>query len=285
MWAGPGASWLRKFLIWGATASISFGVLVLSGIPYGLGLGWTWAITGLPRPAITGYSPSGFLGQQMEFLGNALGLPGGTIADILRTAMKWGAVGLVLLLMFRGDHSRVVRRMALAFAAVVLLSPIIQPWYILWFVPFLAVTGIRDDWQMRCLYVGVTFFVVFGAQDQLSVWSFVEVLRGPASSWRSSLRCRSRSTCCSWISTPRTLLIHGRRAGLAKRAWQWLLARRTSLQRAGALRDSGWTGLTRVYPPPSSTVRCTDHQSSTTSRTFRVVRTAAMTGWAWISGV
>ncbi|MNI84718.1 hypothetical protein D3C73_1416450 [compost metagenome] len=56
-----------------------------------------------------------------------------------------------------------------------LLSPIIQPWYILWFVPFLAVTGIRDDWQMRCLYVGVTFFVVFGAQDQLSVWSFVEV--------------------------------------------------------------------------------------------------------------
>ncbi len=32
-------------------------------------------------------------------------------------------MALVLVLMFRGDHSRVVRRMALAFAAIVLLSP------------------------------------------------------------------------------------------------------------------------------------------------------------------
>ena len=65
--------------------------------------------------------------------------------------------------------------MALAFAAVVLLSPIIQPWYILWFVPFLAVTGIKDNWQVRVLYVVVTFFVIFGAQDQLSVWPFIEL--------------------------------------------------------------------------------------------------------------
>lgn len=174
MWAGPGASWTRKFLIWGATAGISFGVLAVSGLPYNLGMGWVWAIMD-PTPGYTGYSPSGFLGQQVEFLGNVLGLPGGTFADLLRTGMKWTAIGLVLLLMFRGDYSRAVRRMALAFTAVVMLSPIIQPWYILWFLPFLAVTGIRNDWQIRSLYVGVTFFVVFGAQDQLSVWSFVEL--------------------------------------------------------------------------------------------------------------
>lgn len=174
MWAGAGASWPRKFGMWAATAALSFGVLAISGIPHGLGLGWVWAIID-PTPGFTGYSPSGFLGQQLEFFANALGLPGGTMASFLRTAMKWGAMVLVVVLMFRGDHSRVVRRMALAFAALVLLSPIIQPWYILWFVPFLAVTGIRDDWQIRCLYVGVTFFIVFGAQDQLSVWSFVPV--------------------------------------------------------------------------------------------------------------
>ncbi|WP_426227389.1 polyprenol phosphomannose-dependent alpha 1,6 mannosyltransferase MptB [Pseudarthrobacter sp. DSP2-3-2b1] len=174
MWAGHGASWTRRFLIWGATAGISFGVLAVSGLPYSLGMGWVWAIMD-PTPGYTGYSPSGFLGQQVEFLGNVLGLPGGTFADLLRTGMKWAAIGLVLLLMFRGDYSRAVRRMALAFTAVVMLSPIIQPWYILWFLPFLAVTGIRNDWQIRSLYVGVTFFVVFGAQDQLSVWSFVEL--------------------------------------------------------------------------------------------------------------
>lgn len=174
MWAGPAAGWPRKFLFWGATAAISFGTLAISGIPYHLGFGWTWAILD-PTPGYTGYSPSGFLGQQVESLGNMLGLAGGSIANGLRTFLKFASIGLVLLLMFRGDYSRLVRRMALAFAAIVMLAPIIQPWYILWFIPFLAATGIRNDWQIKSLYIAVTFFVVFGAQDQLSVWSFVQL--------------------------------------------------------------------------------------------------------------
>ncbi|HKU32130.1 MAG TPA: polyprenol phosphomannose-dependent alpha 1,6 mannosyltransferase MptB [Arthrobacter sp.] len=174
MWAGPAASWARKFLFWGATAAISFGVLALSGIPYNLGFGWVWAILD-PTPGYTGYSPSGFLGQQVEVIANLLGLPGSALATGLRTLMKWAGIGLVVLLMFRGDYSRLVRRAALAFAAVVMLSPIIQPWYILWFIPLLALTGIRNDWQIKSLYVAITFFVAFGAQDQISVLSFVEL--------------------------------------------------------------------------------------------------------------
>ncbi|WP_427018293.1 polyprenol phosphomannose-dependent alpha 1,6 mannosyltransferase MptB [Pseudarthrobacter sp. P1] len=174
MWAGPTATLARKVLFWAATAAISFGVLALSGIPYNLGFGWIWAILD-PTPGYTGYSPSGFLGQQVESLANMIGLPGGSLADGLRTGMKWAGMALVLLLMFRGDYWRVVRRMALAFAAVVMLAPIIQPWYILWFIPFLAATGIRSDWQIKSLYIAITFFVVFGAQDQLSVWSFVQL--------------------------------------------------------------------------------------------------------------
>lgn len=174
LWAGPRASWRRKFTLWAATAAISFGVLVLSGLPYQLGLGWTWAIVD-STPGYTGYSPSGFLGQQVQHLASAVGLPGAAMASVLRAVLQYAAIGLVLLLMFRGDDHRVVRRLGLAFAAVVLLSPIIQPWYILWFLPFLAVTGIRDNWQIRTLYVVITFFVIFGAQDQLSVWPFIEL--------------------------------------------------------------------------------------------------------------
>lgn len=226
MWAGPSASWPRKFLMWGATAGISFGVLALSGIPYNLGIGWTWAIMD-PTPGYTGYSPSGFLGQQVEMLANALGLPGGTLATWLRTAMKWAAIALVLLLMFRGDYSRAVRRMALAFTAVVMLSPIIQPWYILWFLPFLAVTGIRDDWQIRSLYVGVTFFVVFGAQDQLSVWSFVAL---PIDA--SSLAFFTALAFTFYLLVldvhTRKLLIEGKPLDLARRGWQWAVERRAA---------------------------------------------------------
>ncbi|WP_156386237.1 polyprenol phosphomannose-dependent alpha 1,6 mannosyltransferase MptB [Arthrobacter sp. Soil764] len=230
MWAGPGASWPRKFLMWGATAGISFGVLAISGIPYNLGIGWTWAIMD-PTPGYTGYSPSGFLGQQVEMLANALGLPGGTLATWLRTGMKWAAIALVLLLMFRGDYSRAVRRMALAFTAVVMLSPIIQPWYILWFLPFLAVTGIRDDWQIRSLYVAVTFFVVFGAQDQLSVWSFVEL---PIDA--SSLAFFTALAFTFYLLVldvhTRKLLIEGRPLDLARQAWRWVVERRAARRAA-----------------------------------------------------
>lgn len=226
MWAGPAASWTRKFLMWGATAGISFGVLALSGIPYNLGLGWVWAIMD-PTPGYTGYSPSGFLGQQVEFLGNVLGLPGGTFADLLRTGMKWAAIGLVLLLMFRGDYSRAVRRLALAFTAVVMLSPIIQPWYILWFLPFLAVTGIRNDWQIRCLYVGVTFFVVFGAQDQLSVWSFVELPINASSLAFVTALLFTFYLLVLDIHT-RKLLIEGKPLDWARRAWGWVQEQRAA---------------------------------------------------------
>jgi hypothetical protein len=174
LWAGQGAGWARKLWYWFLTAAISFGVLALSGLPYGLGMGWVSAITD-PTPGYTGYSPSGFLGQQVQGLADALGLDGGALASALRSALKWAGVGLVILLMLRGDHSRIIRRMALGFAAIVVLSPIIQPWYVLWFIPLLAVTGIRDDWQIWTLYVVITFFVVFGAQDQLSVWGFVQL--------------------------------------------------------------------------------------------------------------
>lgn len=183
MWARPGASLQRKFVFWAATAGLSFGVLLLSGIPYGLGLGWTWAILD-PTPGYTGYSPSGLIGQQVEMLANGLGLPGKDIASGLRSGLKWLSIVAVLILMFYGSSSVLVRRLALAFAAVVMLAPIIQPWYVLWFIPFLAVTGIRNDWQIKILYVVITFFVVFGAHDQLSVWSFVE-LSVPASSLAS----------------------------------------------------------------------------------------------------
>ena len=77
--------------------------------------------------------------------------------------------------MFVGGDRKIVRRMAIAFAALVLLSPIIQPWYILWLLPLLAATGIKDNWQIRVIYVVITFFVVFGAQDQLSVWPFISL--------------------------------------------------------------------------------------------------------------
>jgi alpha-1,6-mannosyltransferase len=174
LWAGPLAGWGRRFACWAWTGLISLGLLALAGLPAGLGFGWSWALLS-STPGYTGYSPSGFGGQMLELVADAVGLNGVVAALVFRTVLTLASVAMVLLLMFRGDPNQVVRRLGLAFAAVVLLAPIIQPWYILWFIPFLAASGIRDNWQIKSIYVAVTFFVVFGAQDQLSVWAFVSV--------------------------------------------------------------------------------------------------------------
>ncbi|WP_449373166.1 hypothetical protein [Arthrobacter psychrolactophilus] len=114
----------------------------------------------------------------LEALGNAVGLDGMSIGNGFRTLLTIASMGLAAWLVFFGDPKQVVRRAGLAFAAVVLLAPIIQPWYILWFLPLLAATGIRNNWQIKVCYVVVAFFVVFGAQDQLFVWNFVSLRVG-----------------------------------------------------------------------------------------------------------
>ncbi|WP_425862565.1 polyprenol phosphomannose-dependent alpha 1,6 mannosyltransferase MptB [Arthrobacter sp. TWP1-1] len=177
LWAGHAAGWGRRFLFWAATGSLSLALLWLMGLPGNLGLGWTWALTDA-TPGYTGYSPSGFGGQMLELLGNAVGLDGMAIGNGFRTLLTVASIGLAAWFVLFGDPKQVVRRTGLAFAAVVLLAPIIQPWYILWFLPILAATGIRNNWQIKVCYVVIGFFVVFGAQDQLFVWDFVTMQVG-----------------------------------------------------------------------------------------------------------
>ena len=84
------------------------------------------------------------------------------------------AIGLVAWLMFRGTYERIIRRMALAFAAVVLLAPMIQSWYVVWLIPLFAVTGIRNDWQVKSLYFILSFFMIYAISDQLNVYPYLQ---------------------------------------------------------------------------------------------------------------
>ena len=85
------------------------------------------------------------------------------------------AVLIVLALMFLGRQDRVMTRMTWAFTALVILSPIIQPWYLLWLLPFFAVLGIRDNWQIKWVVFTVGYFLAFGASDQLFTWQFLDI--------------------------------------------------------------------------------------------------------------
>ena len=173
MWAGKGASWPRKFLYWFLTAGLSLGLLAILGVVNGLGFGWVGALS-TPGSVWIWYAPVGFVGLIVATLGNSLGLPGWSFADVVHTIGRLASLAVVVWLMFVGDYSRLVRRLALAFAAIVMLAPMIQSWYVVWLIPLFAVTGIRNDWQVKTLYLFVSFFMVYAISDQLDIWPYFE---------------------------------------------------------------------------------------------------------------
>ena len=140
----------------------------------GFGFGW---INGLSAPGSIWiwYAPVGLIGH------------GGCLASPTRsawTAGRWpswvydagqaACRGHRRLADLPGDHDRLMRRLTLAFAAIVLLAPMIQSWYVVWLIPLFAVTGIRDDWQVKALYFIVSFFMVYAISDQLEVFPYLQ---------------------------------------------------------------------------------------------------------------
>ena len=175
LWAGPGASWGRKFLYWFYTAGLVGLIMAVIGWANGYGFGWLSVMLGTGTGAVI-FAPLGALNSLLSGALSTIGLPTDWILPLLKLIGRLSSVGIVLLLIFKGKHSHLVQRMALAFSALVVLSPIIQPWYILWLLPFFAVTGIRNDWQLLWVYFTTAFFIAFGAADQIFIWQFLQAL-------------------------------------------------------------------------------------------------------------
>jgi hypothetical protein len=173
LWAGKEAGWLRKFAFWGLTAGLSLGILALMSLVNGFGFGW---INGLSAPGsiYIWYAPVGLIGLVVASLANAFGLDGLVLADWVFDAGKLLSVGIVAWQIFRGGHDRLIRRLTLAFAAIVVLAPMIQSWYVVWLIPLFAVTGIRNDWQVKALYFVVSFFMIYAISDQLEVFPYLQ---------------------------------------------------------------------------------------------------------------
>ncbi|MDN3936576.1 polyprenol phosphomannose-dependent alpha 1,6 mannosyltransferase MptB [Arthrobacter sp. YD4] len=173
LWAGRNARWPRKFVFWALTAGISVGLLYAMSAVNGFGFGW---INGLSAPGSIWiwYAPVGLVGLIVASISNAFGLDGWGLAKYVYDAGKVLALGIVAWQIFRGDYDRLMRRLTLAFAAVVFLAPMIQSWYVVWLIPLFAVTGIRDDWQVKALYFMVSFFMVYAISDQLEVFPYLQ---------------------------------------------------------------------------------------------------------------
>ena len=174
LWAGRGASWPRKFLIWFLTLAWAIAVMAVLGWMSGFGWGWIEGLSTTGTSFIW-YAPIGLLGVVVGGIAGLFGGDAGAARGFVHSAGQALAVPIILWLMFTGRDERVVRRMTLAFAAIVVFSPMIQAWYVVWLIPFFAVTGIRPDWQADVLLFLTVFFMIYAISDQLDVFPYLDI--------------------------------------------------------------------------------------------------------------
>ncbi|MFC8302624.1 polyprenol phosphomannose-dependent alpha 1,6 mannosyltransferase MptB [Specibacter sp. NPDC057265] len=203
LWAGARAGWLRKFGLWAATLAISMAVMAAMGFLNGLGFGWIGALQ-TPGAVWIWYAPVGLFSNALGWVVTLFGGAGAgaAVTDIIQTVCQLVSIVLVMALALlpvklpatsgaasakanagtapaldgAGAYSQaVIRRMAWSFAAIVLLSAVIQPWYMLWLLAFFGMTGITEGRQTQVVYFLTGFFTLIALTDQLSVFPWISM--------------------------------------------------------------------------------------------------------------
>jgi alpha-1,6-mannosyltransferase len=118
-------------LVGGVTAATTVAI----GLGSGLGFGWTGAL-GTPNAVRSWMSAATDLGRLAGWIGSRLGLGDHTssVLVLARAAGLVAAVVVCLLLLWRCWRGRVepLAGLGVGLGAVVLLGPVVHPWYLLW---------------------------------------------------------------------------------------------------------------------------------------------------------
>jgi alpha-1,6-mannosyltransferase len=132
-------------------AAVAAGVLVLSGVPAHLGLGWISAL-GVPEIGRVHLAIVPMLAALIASWADALGAD--SVASVFSSAHALTAASVlalvaataVLLRWRTGPSPRVVVGAAVALVAATLLSPVVHYWYFLWCVPLLCAVRLTRAW-------------------------------------------------------------------------------------------------------------------------------------------
>jgi hypothetical protein len=135
---------LRGFCYAGGTA---FAVFLALTVTTRLGFGWIAALD-TPGSVKTLLSPPTAIGMLAGEVGQLLGLGDHTweLVDAARTVSGLLAAALIARLLLRpvgGLRVDPVRGTAILFLALVVLGPVVQPWYLMWALVPLAAAGVR----------------------------------------------------------------------------------------------------------------------------------------------
>lgn len=169
--AGLGA----KIRAWAYTGAVAGAVMALLGWASGLWFGWIPAMAGAGSAAFP-YAPVGLLGMLAGWIGSLAGGDLWFIAGIVFTVFRMASLAIVFWLAIRRPAGPPLLYAGYALGAAVVLAPIIQPWYLLWLIPFFALSRRYPvNWE-RALYILCLLVLLSGVVDQLSIGQWFSLL-------------------------------------------------------------------------------------------------------------
>jgi hypothetical protein len=168
IWAGPTSSWGARIRAWILALLITIAVFAVASVLAGVGPGWIAALS-TPGEVRTWLSPATALGMLLGMATTATGLTidDALVVTITRAIGTVAALAIVAWLILHPEGRSPVRGAALAFLTVVLLGPVIQPWYLLWILPLFAATGLGPT-QLRIAVITIAGFSLHGMAESSS---------------------------------------------------------------------------------------------------------------------
>jgi hypothetical protein len=175
-------SLIKKFTRWTLALVGTIGAMWLIGYFSSYGLDWIQALVA-PSEVLTLLSPSSTLGYALGLIFETLGIASAQgVLMLVRLFALGGAFILIATYLITTRAENIVRVGAYIFALVVLASPVIQPWYVLWVLLLIAPIGIRNVLHLRLVVFATVFLVAYStievevARDfNLSLGDFIAV--------------------------------------------------------------------------------------------------------------
>lgn len=161
LWAGQSASMRTVIVRWVYCAGLALLVLVPFALFTRTGFGWIAALS-TPGEVRTWLSPPTALGMLSGGILSLFGLDV-TDATVAGFRLLGTLASLVILawLCLRPYGRNPIRAAAIALFVVVLLGPVVQPWYWLWSLPLFAAVGL-NRLELRVAIFGTAGFTLFG---------------------------------------------------------------------------------------------------------------------------
>lgn len=154
---------LAAYAIGGASVLL---LVIAAGIATGLGVGWIHALT-TPGSVRTWLSPPTALGMTIGLVGQLFGNYelDAVAVEIARLVGIATALAYCAWLLLNPARRSPARSAVLAFTAIIFLGPVVQPWYLLWALPLIAITGLRKPWHLKAIVVGTAVMVIYGLAE------------------------------------------------------------------------------------------------------------------------